>query len=74
MEIAKRRKKQWYYGCPASCSVCGGAFGALRVTAMYCSDKCKQKAYREMKKKRKEADGRGKRLQQSFALIFDQGS
>lgn len=73
MDINERRKHQWYYGIPASCEVCGKAFGALRVTAQYCSDRCKQKAYRDAKKKKKEAEKHAKRRQMSLAIIYEQG-
>jgi len=71
MKIEDRRKHTWWYGCTATCEVCGASFGAVKVTARYCSDRCKQKAYRQSQKKKKEAQKSAKRLQKSFALIFD---
>lgn len=70
MEIEKRRKHQWWYGTPATCAECNKGFGAQRITALYCSDACKQKAYRKAKEAKKEAEKQSKRLQQSFALVF----
>jgi len=72
MKIEDRRKRS-RAGQVATCDVCHRAFMAARVTARYCSDRCKQKAYRDAQRQRREAAERGKRLQKSFALVFEKG-
>jgi len=51
--------RQTRRGC---CEVCGTVFYSNKPTAAYCSDKCKQAAYR----KRKEAAQEAAKLQQSL--------
>lgn len=41
-----------------TCQCCGDSFGALTSSAKYCSDACKQKAYRQRRQQRKVANER----------------
>lgn len=45
----KRRKQRKALEKEKICSICGKQFTAKKRDAMYCSDACKQKAYRQRK-------------------------
>lgn len=57
------RRRQLGYPLRCTCSVCNKEFVGYRVTATYCSDACKQAAYRENRKARIEAARLQLRLQ-----------
>lgn len=52
------------YFRPTTCETCGKEFWAARRSAKYCSDGCKQFAYRQNKKRLDEA----RKLQQPLEL------
>jgi len=55
----------------AVCEVCGKEYFGLRKTAMYCSNACKQVAYRKTKEERAAAALEAKKQQYSLFDDFE---
>lgn len=53
-----------------TCRRCGAEFHAERVSALWCSNACKQEAYRTRKRRDAEHFEAWKRAQKSFELVF----